>query len=117
MMRYAIAHTRGIEDHEGHPARLRGGHGASQHGAGIAIEHDEAPPLDPLQGEVHDAPVNEPVLVRPRGFEGVQPRLALAVACSAPMTPVKKTSLKPLCPFICTMGRISIPSDFMSTMK
>ena len=32
-------------------------------------------------------------------------------------TSVKKTSLKPVPPLICLMGRISIPGERMSTMK
>jgi len=70
----AVALTRRIEHGQGHPTRLGGGHGAGQHGAGIAVEDDQAPPAMPLQGKIHHPAINKPVLVCRRGFERVRLR-------------------------------------------
>ena len=64
VLRSPIAQTGALQDRQRDPTRLGWGHGTGQHGAGIAIKHDEAPPLHPVQGKVHHTAVNEPILMR-----------------------------------------------------
>ena len=43
---------------------MRAGRGRpSEHRAGVAVQDDEAPPFDPIQGKIHLPTVNEPVLM------------------------------------------------------
>ena len=70
----AIPQTRGVQNHQRDPTRFRRGNGASQHGARVAVEDDQAPPFDPVNGKVHFPPVNEPILVGSCSFVGVRPR-------------------------------------------
>src|SRR5215471_7687741 len=68
----AIALTGGIQHRQRDPARLGGSHGTRQHGAGIAVEDDQAPPAVSLQGKVHHPAVDEPILMCARRFEGMR---------------------------------------------
>src|SRR5262249_9816930 len=47
-------------------------------------QHDEAPPLDPVQGKIHHASVNTPTLVGMAGFVGMRLGRRLGT-CFAPM--------------------------------
>jgi hypothetical protein len=71
----AIAQTRRVADHERHPTGFHGGHGAREHGARVAVQHDQAPPLDTLQGNVHFPTVNTPKLMGGGGFIRVRCRV------------------------------------------
>src|SRR5215475_9774079 len=51
--RRSIAQAGRVEDHERRPRRFCGGHGPSEHGTGIALEHEDAPPLDAVESNVH----------------------------------------------------------------
>src|SRR5215831_5153501 len=69
---YSLAPYCRIEHHEGDPTRLSGSHGARQHGAGIAVQDDQAPPAVALDGKIHHAAVDKPILMGGRGFEGMR---------------------------------------------
>lgn len=60
----SVAQTRGIEDHEGDPARFNGSNGPREHRARVAIQEDDAPPFDAVQGQIHLTAIDAPVLVR-----------------------------------------------------
>jgi hypothetical protein len=74
---HPIAQTGGIEHRQRYPTGLRGGHRTCQHRARIAVEDDAAPPPVALQGTIHHAAVDKPVLVRRGRFEGMRLRLGL----------------------------------------
>ena len=44
-----------------------------QHGPRVAFEDDQTPPVHAVEGEVHPAPVNEPILMPRLGFIRVGP--------------------------------------------
>jgi len=67
-----VALTRGIEHRQGDPACLGRGDSARQHGARIAVEDDQAPPAVALQGKIHHAAVDKPVLVCCACLEGMR---------------------------------------------
>ena len=64
VLRHPVAETGGIEDHEGDPTGFNGGDGPGEHGARVAIQEEDAPPLDAAQGKIHLAAIDEPVLMR-----------------------------------------------------
>src|SRR5262249_41022419 len=66
------AEAGGIEDHEGDPAGFNGGDGPGEHGARVAIQEDHAPPFDAVEGKIHLAPINKPVLMWIRCFIGMR---------------------------------------------
>jgi hypothetical protein len=70
-LRDAVADARRVEHHEGCPTAFGRGDRPGHHCARVPLEHDEAPPPDALGGEIHLAAIDEPVLMRPRGFVGM----------------------------------------------
>jgi hypothetical protein len=72
-LRGSVPETGRIQHHQGHPRGFGGGHHPRQHGPRVALEDDQTPPVHPVNGEVHAAAIDEPVLVPMRGFVGMKP--------------------------------------------
>jgi hypothetical protein len=64
----------GVEDHQRSPCGFRWGHRAREDGAGVPLEDHDALPLDAVQGKVHLAAINEPILMAMLGLVGVRLR-------------------------------------------
>src|SRR5215211_4182841 len=61
--RSSIAEAGRVEDHERRPRRFCRGHGPRENSSGIALEHEDAPPLDAVQSKVHLPAIDKPILM------------------------------------------------------
>src|SRR5215475_1874412 len=68
--RRSIAQAGRVEDHERRPRRFGGGHGSLENGPGIALENENAPPLDAIESKVHLPAIDKPILMAILRLEG-----------------------------------------------